>query len=182
MATMQLRMAGTAGSSVCEICHRPLSDPESVKRGVGPVCAARMARQMAETEARDEEQTEADALLSQDLSDGIVIRRAPSGEVLTNVPRMVIHHSPTGFEFGYGGSGPADLALNILENVLKLEGYRGPRRKCFRGDCFSLAYALYQDFKWDFIATMDRDNGGKLEYQQIVHWIKERQAEYGLEE
>lgn len=56
--TMQLRMAGTAGSSICEICHRPLTDPESVKRGVGPVCAARMARQMAETEREEGEESQ----------------------------------------------------------------------------------------------------------------------------
>lgn len=26
----------------------------------------------------------------------------------------VVHHSPSGFEWGYGGSGPSDLALSIL--------------------------------------------------------------------
>ena len=26
----------------------------------------------------------------------------------------ILRHSPTGFEFGYGGSGPADLAFSIL--------------------------------------------------------------------
>jgi hypothetical protein len=29
------------------------------------------------------------------------------------VPHLV-HHSPTGMEFGYAGSGPADLALSLL--------------------------------------------------------------------
>ncbi|MGH2413464.1 MAG: DUF6166 domain-containing protein [Microcystaceae cyanobacterium] len=33
---------------------------------------------------------------------------------LTNVPRSVVHHSPSGHEWSYGGSGPADLALDIL--------------------------------------------------------------------
>src|SRR6266436_5928682 len=28
--------------------------------------------------------------------------------------RHIPYHSPDGFEWGYGGSGPADLALNIL--------------------------------------------------------------------
>lgn len=27
--------------------------------------------------------------------------------------RHLVYHSPTGFEFGYGGSGPADLARSI---------------------------------------------------------------------
>ena len=45
---------------------------------------------------------------------GIVLRRT-GHDVLTNVPHLVVHHSPTGYEWGYGGSGPADLALNILD-------------------------------------------------------------------
>ena len=28
--------------------------------------------------------------------------------------RQVVWHSPTGLEYGYGGSGPADMALSIL--------------------------------------------------------------------
>ena len=30
----------------------------------------------------------------------------------------VVFHSPTGFEWGYAGSGPADLALSILADYL----------------------------------------------------------------
>ncbi len=48
-------------------------------------------------------------------------------------------HSPTGFAWGYGGSGPAQLALAIL-----LESGIGTSR----------ALALYQDFKWEYIATL----------------------------
>ena len=54
----------------------------------------------------------------------------------TNVPHLVVHHSPTGYEWGYGGSGPADLALNILEWQLRREGYRGDTIPCFEGRCF----------------------------------------------
>jgi hypothetical protein len=42
------------------------------------------------------------------------------------------NHSPTGFEFGYGGSGPAQLALAILADCC--------------GD--ELAVAFHQAFKW----------------------------------
>ena len=49
------------------------------------------------------------------------------------------NHSPNGFEWGYGGSGPAQLALAILlEEVDE--------------DC---ALNLYQDFKWVVIARLD---------------------------
>ncbi len=30
----------------------------------------------------------------------------------------VVHHSPSGLSWGYGGSGPADTALSILANAL----------------------------------------------------------------
>lgn len=55
--------------------------------------------------------------------------------------RHVVRHSPTGFQWGYGGSGPADLALSILTNCL------GPKK----------ADKLYQEFKWEFIAPAGRD-------------------------
>ena len=39
----------------------------------------------------------------------------PNGEVLDPKPSQKIwNHSPTGFEWGYGGSGPAQLALALL--------------------------------------------------------------------
>jgi hypothetical protein len=53
--------------------------------------------------------------------------------------RPLIHqnrHSPTGFEWGYGGSGPADLARSILADVLGR--MPGPE--------------LYQEFKREFVA------------------------------
>lgn len=50
----------------------------------------------------------------------------------------VWNHSPTGFESGYGGSGPAQLALAIL-----LAAGLSNERACH----------LHQAFKWEFIAT-----------------------------
>lgn len=47
-------------------------------------------------------------------------------------------HSPDGFEWGYGGSGPAQLALAILAHEY--------------GD--ELAQAWYQDFKWAVVARL----------------------------
>lgn len=50
------------------------------------------------------------------------------------------NHSPNGFEWGYGGSGPAQLALAILADH-------------FGSD--SLAQELYQDFKFRVIGRFD---------------------------
>jgi hypothetical protein len=50
----------------------------------------------------------------------------------------IVRHSPDGFEWGYGGSGPADLALSILTDVF--------------GGRVELANLYYQEFKFDFVA------------------------------
>jgi len=61
-------------------------------------------------------------------------------------------------EFGYGGSGPADAALNVLIHFV--DGYT--------------VFRLHQDFKWKFIATPDQENGGIINAAQILPWIKEQ--------
>lgn len=62
----------------------------------------------------------------------------------------VVLHSPTGFAWGYGGSGPADLALSILCDYFR---QRPGRKQLWRGD-YSAA-RFYQDFKHDMIASLD---------------------------
>ena len=49
------------------------------------------------------------------------------------------NHSPTGFEWGYNGSGPAQLALAMLADYLGNDDE---------------ALALYQDFKREVIAGL----------------------------
>ena len=56
-----------------------------------------------------------------------------------NPRRDLWNHSPSGFEWGYGGSGPAQLALAILADHL--------------GDDQE-ALNLYQRFKWAVIAEL----------------------------
>ncbi len=111
-----------------------------------------------------------DNYLMEPLESGLVLRRDDQG-VWTNCPHIVIHHSPTGFEFGYGGSGPADLALNVVEVLLNRLGHDGPRMKCFDGECFERAYELHQGFKWAFIASASRE-GARIPYQEMVDWIE----------
>lgn len=109
---------------------------------------------------------------------GIVLRRDPDGVVVTNVPQIVIWHSPTGFEWGYEGSGPADLAANIVEVLLNRLGYRGRRDKAFNGtDCWDLTGRLHQDFKREFIAGVPRKEGGTIDYQAALSWVERRMAE-----
>lgn len=100
---------------------------------------------------------------------GIVLRRMEQ-QTSTNVPHLVTHHSPTGYEWGYGGSGPADLALNILEWQLRREGYRGETVPCFEGRCFRLAWDLHQAFKRDVIAACNRDDA-HIPLETVTGWL-----------
>jgi hypothetical protein len=100
---------------------------------------------------------------------GIVLRRRDQ-QTSTNVPHLVIHHSPTGYEWGYGGSGPADLALNILEWYLRREGYHGEMVQCYKGRCFRLAWDLHQAFKRDVIAVCDREDA-HIPLATVTTWL-----------
>lgn len=84
----------------------------------------------------------------------VLLKRTEQG-ALTNIPQLEVFHSPSGFEWGYGGSGPADLALNILHL------FTDPQT----------AYRYHQDFKWKFIATMPRE-GGEIKGEVIREWLE----------
>lgn len=113
-----------------------------------------------------------DIHLNEPITDGVILRRDESG-VYTNVPHLVVHHSPSGYEWAYYGSGPADLALNIVELALMHLGYRGKLEQCWQGRCFRLAYALHQRFKRDFIAKANRQ-GATIPFEDVLAWVKQR--------
>ena len=117
---------------------------------------------------------------------GIVLKRVgdfmnpPAYEtaVWTNVPHLVTHHSPSGFEWGYGGSGPADLALNIIELCLRKLGYEGPKMECWdKSHCFEAAWAMHHDFKFKAIAGFPKQ-GGQLDWQFVVDWVQANTPDY----
>lgn len=96
--------------------------------------------------------------------------------VRTNVPHLVVHHSPSGFEWGYSGSGPADLALNVCQWYLLHIDYKGAKSQCWDGNCYSLAYALHQDFKQAFIANAPRA-GITIPLVEVKKWFEEHITE-----
>ena len=72
-------------------------------------------------------------------------------------PRLDLwNHSPTGFEWGYGGSGPAQLALALLADHL------GDDRK---------AVELHQPFKWAVVAKLPKQ-GWTLTTEQITQALE----------
>lgn len=145
-------------STTCRRCKRPLSNDASRRLGFGPVCLARA--RAAEARQTWREGADAERHPSALAADAVICERHGYA-ARTNVPRLVTLHSSTGFEFGYGGSGPADLALNIL--------------LLFSGD-EAFAQRQHQSFKWQFVATMERE-GGRIEGETIRRWIAERRQE-----
>lgn len=84
---------------------------------------------------------------------GMVARRTRANVMQTNIIHRCVQHSPDGFNIGYAGSGPADLALNTMEQFLRYVRYEGERVKCSDGDCFALAWNMHQDFKSTFLGS-----------------------------
>jgi hypothetical protein len=82
-------------------------------------------------------------------------------------PRLDLYnHSPTGFEWGYCGSGPAQLALAILADHL--------------GDDED-ALNLYQRFKWAVIVELP-GRGWRLtslEIDAVLHNLREAEILVG---
>lgn len=84
------------------------------------------------------------------------VKYSDGTESIIGVLKHRFYHSPTGFNWGYRGSGPADLARSILWDHLEEEPPR----------------ALYMTFKEQFVS------GWKDEWQitseEIQNWIDER--------
>lgn len=76
-------------------------------------------------------------------------------KALVDIPHTIVYHSPDGFEWGYGGSGPNELALNILALFVPLPE----------------AWRLHQRFTSDVIAHIGTD-GSTLEPPDVRLWIE----------
>lgn len=70
--------------------------------------------------------------------------------------QSIYNHSPDGFNWGYGGSAPAQLALALLLTTTDPE----------------TAIRLHQDFKWAFIATLPQTDFEKE--IDIENYVKDK--------
>ena len=68
------------------------------------------------------------------------------------------NHSPTGFEWGYAGSGPAQLAFEILFDVF---------------DDAELALDLHQRFKFARIVRLPREGPWRISESEVVRWASQ---------
>lgn len=95
-------------------------------------------------------------------------RRTRDGETEVNVDGRALparldlaNHSPTGFNWGYGGSGPAQLALAILAYEY--------------GDDVAMDY--YQDFKWAEVALWGQEWAiGSSQIEAVMERIKQERT------
>ena len=77
-------------------------------------------------------------------------------ELLPGYSQSVLNHSPCGYEWGYTGSGPAQLSLAILLVYLPT----------------NIAVELHQGFKEDIISKFEIDRGWEMECSEVKDWIK----------
>lgn len=172
--------------ATCRLCGRTLSNPESQLIGYGPVCAARIAPRIVQPTIEDAQGYSKDEIVpmlldteerQMDLFKNHTVARGEWEKLLKLDPIMVegdfftktvrlngvpldhgeslkyCNHSPSGFSWGYGGSGPAQLALAILLRIAPPP----------------IALALYQAFKWEFVACWAREYF--CESIDVAHWF-----------
>lgn len=89
----------------------------------------------------------------------------------TNVKHFIVRHSPTGLNWGYSGSGPADTALNMLYMVERVARTGVDVSRC------------YQMFKRDVVSRIT--DGVVIPFEDVVgylRWVAERHPECLLED
>ena len=92
----------------------------------------------------------------------VIIRREPEGSVLPLLPTKSLslrRHSPSGFNWGYLGSGPAQLALALLLDATGDE---------------QLSLRHYQDFKFMEVANWGED--WYISRDEILDWLDSRES------
>ena len=160
----------------CQICGRRLSDPVSIRMGIGPTCLARQRMKIRKT--NKQEVAKGNDVLPPKFHGFVMLEDLEkvnpakvytairgedentitvSDEKGTRPLKHILYHSPTGMEWGYGGSGPSDLARSILADFAGIK----------------VADMFYQEFKWDFIAKQP-EKGFQISGQEILNWLKRK--------
>ena len=76
--------------------------------------------------------------------------------------RHVVYHSPSGIEWGYTGSGPADLALSLLADALELDD-----EAALEGE----PYLAHAAFKRQIVSQL-RHHGWTLHRDEVLGWLE----------
>jgi len=134
---------------------------------------------------------------------GLLVERGTDGRLCANVAH-VVYHSPDGFEIGYEGSGPADLALAVMHHLLPPTQTPEEQRRALGTDTepsrsdldqlltdpqawseptgrdgvqvSHLAWRLHQSFKREFLADPRARDGLFVPISEIERWIASERA------
>lgn len=96
-----------------------------------------------------------------------VVVEEPDGKTVSyDLPKRfdLRNHSPDGFAWGYGGSGPSQLALAILADFLEDERD---------------ALKYYQDFKWRAVVQLPQQDNWTITATQVRDILNEIIAGHG---
>ena len=88
----------------------------------------------------------------------VVIVNGVSSELNPEQSQEIVNHSPDGFNWGYGGSGPAQLALGLLLDATADR---------------EIANRHYQQFKSDVVSQIDNDEW-EINEVAIHRWLADR--------
>ena len=97
----------------------------------------------------------------------VLARKGEQWEQIGTV-KHVVRHSPDGVQMGYGGSGPADMALSILVHFFRRSSKVG------EAEAIALAEPHYQAFKWAFVAPATERLD--ITSETIKRWLAARDA------
>lgn len=78
-----------------------------------------------------------------------IVEKRPGQERLTPDRSLeLVNHSPSGFEWGYGGSGPAQLALALLLDYTNDEAFALDHYQAFKNEVVSQLDCVGSDGRW----------------------------------
>ena len=185
-------------SRKCGICNRPLTNIKSMLLGIGPVCAKNKGyitkrkrrfsmtghrktlkgykrkedyKSWPDTVAFQEEIYIKRVRLTHELDGSLLL--FPIEYTETNVPLHAVHHSPDGFGWGDNGNGSYDLAMNIVEEILIINGHKGEKVQMNMGKIFNETNIIYHNFCQEFITKFSED-GGSIPYTDALSWVNKR--------
>lgn len=149
-------------AEVCSRCGRSLWNVKSVINGMGPICARKASWDVVLEDRCD--------LPFDPETMDITCQRTELG-LRFNIPQSHRHHSPSGFEWGYPGSGPADFALNIMALFCRERGLASTMT-LWDGSMIPVeAWRLHQLFKCSKIFGAVPREGGIMKGSEIRAWV-----------
>lgn len=158
----------------CLRCKRALKDPKSVERQYGPVCWGKVqAEKERDAYAQDgdtltprwHEPVILDDLPEESGKEYVFNGNGPDCQVTVRLGEReyplphIVYHSPAGFAWGYGGSGPADLARSILWDLCGQK----------------VADTYYQSFKRSWIAYIrETTEHIVVSADAVLYWLRKK--------